>query len=78
MASLGFQTVYRRLNDLPDTAAERAFLPDDELEESSPLLTYETKRPAGDFDVIAFSVAYELELLGMFTCLAFFTFFTCF
>ena len=30
MASLGFQTVYRRINSLDDTVAERAILPDDE------------------------------------------------
>jgi len=29
MSSLGFQTVYRTLNGLPDVSAERAFLPDD-------------------------------------------------
>ena len=29
MSSLGFQTVYRLLNALPDVSAERAFLPDD-------------------------------------------------
>ena len=29
MSSLGFQTVYRMLNALPDVSAERAFLPDD-------------------------------------------------
>src|SRR4029079_19681142 len=29
MSSLGFQTVYRLLNGMPDVAAERPFLPDD-------------------------------------------------
>ncbi|MEE8408096.1 MAG: radical SAM protein [Myxococcota bacterium] len=72
MASLGFQTVYRILNHLPDTAAERAFLPDDGdgfENVSGPLLTYETCRPVSDFGVVAFSVAYELELSGLLTCL---------
>ncbi len=69
MASLGFQTVYRRLNDLPDVVAERAFLPDDDSETSGVLLSYESQRSVGNFPVIAFSVAYELELPGMFSCL---------
>ncbi len=68
MASLGLQTVYRALNEAPDTAAERAFLPDPG--ESPPLCTYESQRPAADFPLVAFSVAYELELSGLFTCLA--------
>ena len=29
MSSLGFQTIYRELNEMPGVAAERAFLPDD-------------------------------------------------
>ena len=69
MASLGFQTVYRRLNDLPDVAAERAFLPDDDSDTSGTLLSYESQRSVGNFPVIAFSVAYELELPGVFSCL---------
>ena len=69
MASLGYQTIYRRLNDLPEVAAERAFLPDPGADTRGPLLTYEGLRPAGDFPVVAFSVAYELELPGFFSCL---------
>jgi radical SAM superfamily enzyme YgiQ (UPF0313 family) len=67
MSSLGFQQVYRLLNGLPDTVAERAFLK--EGREAGPLLTYESLRPAANFPVIGFSVAYELELSGMFACL---------
>ena len=69
MASLGFQTVYRRLNALPDTVAERAFLPEADDGASAVLLTYESCRPVGDFGLIAFSVAYELEITGVMTCL---------
>ncbi len=68
MSSLGFQVVYRMLNNLPDTVAERAFLPADD-EPQDMLLTYESERPVGNFGVLAFSVAYELELAGMLTCL---------
>lgn len=71
MSSLGFQTIYRRLNSMEDTYAERAFLPDadDSSGDSSPLLTYEEQRPASDFPLLAFSVAYELELVGLIKCL---------
>jgi radical SAM superfamily enzyme YgiQ (UPF0313 family) len=72
MSSLGFQTVYRQLNQLPGCAAERAFCPDDVAEarrRREPLATYESGRPVGDFPVVAFSVAYELELAGLVDCL---------
>ena len=68
MSSLGFQTIYRELNGHPGVAAERAFLPDDveaHRRGRLPLLTYERQRPVQGFPVLAFSVAYELELAGV-------------
>ncbi len=70
MSSLGYQTIYREILAHPDATAERTFLPDDVAayqKERLPLITYETLSRASEFDVIAFSVAYELELLGMFS-----------
>lgn len=68
MSSLGFQTLYRILNDQPGVCAERAFLPDD-VERwralRQPLVTYETQTPVGEMPVIALSVAYELEIGGV-------------
>src|SRR5436190_6174175 len=72
MSSLGFQTVYRLLNGMPDFSAERAFLPDDARaarEGRESLRTYESGRPVGDFSIVAFSLAYELELAGLVDCL---------
>jgi len=72
MSSLGYQTVYRLLNALPGVSAERAFLPDDARaarQTREPLCTYESARPVGDFPVVAFSLAYELELAGLVDCL---------
>lgn len=72
MSSLGFQVIYGLLNARPDTVCERAFLPDDveaHRRSGAPLLTYETRRPLGDCDVIALSLAYELELAGVIECL---------
>jgi radical SAM superfamily enzyme YgiQ (UPF0313 family) len=72
MSSLGFQTIYRTLNALPGITAERAFLPDDlpAATASRELLsTYESNRPVADFPIVAFSLAYELELPGVASCL---------
>ena len=73
MSSLGFQTIYREIHAHPGVAAERAFLPDDVdafRESRTPLFTLESARPVADFPVLAFSVAYELELPGLFEVLA--------
>jgi radical SAM superfamily enzyme YgiQ (UPF0313 family) len=68
MSSLGYQTIYREIHLHPDTAAERAFLPDSPEEYRKnrlPVLTYENETPLSDFPVVAFSIAYELELTGI-------------
>lgn len=64
MSSLGFQTIYRQINETPGRAAERAFLPDSD-DERFALVTYESLRPVSEHRVIAISVAYELELAGV-------------
>ena len=73
MSSLGFQLLYREINGRPDAVAERAFLPDD-IEgwrrSRLPLLTLETQQPVSHAQVIAFSLAYELEIGGLIECLA--------
>jgi radical SAM superfamily enzyme YgiQ (UPF0313 family) len=68
MSSLGFQRIYRAVMEMPGFACERAFL-DDEAEtdigaQTRPF-TYESQRELGEFPVIAFSVAYEIELQGL-------------
>lgn len=68
MSSLGYQTIYKRINGHPGRAAHRAFLPDDvEAFRAArmPLFTYEGMRPVSDYRVIALSVAYELEIAGV-------------
>ena len=64
MSSLGFQRIYRAIMEAPGMACERAFLGDDDDADERPL-TYESMRPLEAFPVIAFSVAYELELAGL-------------
>jgi radical SAM superfamily enzyme YgiQ (UPF0313 family) len=70
MSSLGFQQIYRLLQELPGVACERFFLPDgaDRAEARAELeapVSYEGLRPLGEFPLIAASVAYELELAGL-------------
>jgi radical SAM superfamily enzyme YgiQ (UPF0313 family) len=68
MSSLGFQTIYREINQHPGASAERAFLPDQPAEYRArrlPVFTYESEAPLSDFPVVAFSIAYELELSGL-------------
>lgn len=68
MSSLGFQSVYRALQELDGVACERAFLDDDadrKLDRQGRALTYESLRGIDERPAIAFSVAYEIELAGM-------------
>lgn len=72
MSSLGFQTIYRVLNDRADVVCERAFLPEDPdgwRQARVPLLTFESKRPVDEADIIAFSIAYETEVIGLLDCM---------
>lgn len=72
MSSLGYQTIYREIHLHPDATAERVFLPDDVeayRRTRTPLFSLETQAPVSSFPVLAFSVAYELELSGLFTML---------
>jgi radical SAM superfamily enzyme YgiQ (UPF0313 family) len=64
MSSLGYQQIYRSLHALPGVAADRAMLPD-ATPVVGPILTLEQERPLGDYPIIAFSVAYELEIAGV-------------
>ncbi|HKY35121.1 MAG TPA: radical SAM protein [Polyangiaceae bacterium] len=67
MSSLGYQRIYRLLQELPGVCCERAFLPDGA--ERGPIserpLTYESLRGLTEFPIVALSVAYELELAGL-------------
>lgn len=64
MSNLGFQYLYAALNSQERILCERAFLPDrDELSRYEGggvrLFTIESLRPVRDFDVAAFSIAFE-------------------
>jgi len=75
MSNLGYQLVYRLLNERDDTVCERVFLPDpahaEEFERGrTPLFTWESQRPVAEFDVIGFSVSFEMDYLNVLRMLA--------
>ncbi len=70
MSNLGFQLVYRLLNQRDDTVCERVFLPEpadqeEHVRSHTPLFAYESERPIQEFDVIGFSVSFELDYLNV-------------
>ncbi len=64
MSSLGFQTVYRAINDLKSVACERFFLPD-RANEDGRLTSHETGKRLDQFDIIAFSISFENDYLNL-------------
>ena len=69
MSNLGFQTIYRHLNALPDVVCERVFLPDPEdLPEYQRTgrgpFSLESKRPLSEFDLVGFSITYEGDYIN--------------
>ncbi len=70
MSHLGFQILYYLLNEDPEVACERVFVPWSDMEEllrekRFPLCSLETSRPLREFDVLGFSLQYELNYPGV-------------
>ncbi|MCX5915806.1 MAG: TIGR03960 family B12-binding radical SAM protein [Deltaproteobacteria bacterium] len=70
MSHLGFQILYHLLNENPAVACERAFAPWPDMEKllrekSLPLCSLESSRPLREFDVLGFSLQYELNYTGV-------------
>jgi len=75
MSSLGFQTIYHLFNSHPNVVCERGFAPDREepgerapgadLKSSPQIVSYESQMPLQQFDVIAFSISYELDYVNV-------------
>ena len=59
MSNLGFQSVYRLLNEYDHVVCERAFLPETSQPQTTPLKTLESGKLLSDTDVIAFSLSFE-------------------
>ena len=74
MSHLGYRILYRILNDDPRTLAERAYLPWTDMqrklhEHGKVLVSLESSRPLCDFDVVGFSLQYELTYTNVLTML---------
>jgi radical SAM superfamily enzyme YgiQ (UPF0313 family) len=70
MSNLGFQTIYRHLNALPDVVCERVFLPDAadvaELQRTRGVpFSLESQRPLTDFHMVGFSITYEGDYINV-------------
>jgi radical SAM family uncharacterized protein/radical SAM-linked protein len=65
MSNLGFRLLYALLNDRPEIACERVFLPWPDMEgmlreQGLPLFTLESRTPVADFDVLGVTLQFEL------------------
>ncbi len=70
----GIQILYQVLNGHPDIAAERVFAPAEDVEarlrlSKIPLTSLETHTPLKKFDIIGFSLLYELDYTNILTIL---------
>lgn len=66
MSNLGLAILYEVLNSEEDVLAERVYAPWPDMEEAMreagiPLFSLETRHPLGEFDVVGFSLQYELN-----------------
>ena len=74
MSHLGFKILYKILNDDPRTLAERCYVPWVDMQKELmarkvPLVSLESARPLSDFDVVGFSLQFELTYTNILTML---------
>ena len=74
MSHLGFKILYKILNDDPRTLADSAYAPWNDMERELrarklPLVSLEAARPLKDFDVVGFSLQFELTYTNVLTML---------
>ena len=70
MSHLGMQILYKIVNDRPDALLERVFAPWVDMEEKMreaglPLFSLESRKPLGDFDIIGFTLQYEMSFTNI-------------
>ena len=70
MSNLGFQKIYSTLNQLDYVVCERAFLPSREdisrlNKTKSLLMSLESQKKLNKFDVVAFSITFEMDYLNV-------------
>jgi radical SAM family uncharacterized protein/radical SAM-linked protein len=74
MSHLGFRILYQLLNDDDELLAERCYTPWIDMQEQIrahglPLVSLESTRPLHEFDVVGFSLQYELTYTNVLTML---------
>jgi radical SAM family uncharacterized protein/radical SAM-linked protein len=74
-SGLAIPLLYELLNSDPEVLAERVFAPAPDIEAELrrtrlPLWSLESKRPLKDFDILGFSLSYELNYTNIFTILS--------
>lgn len=74
MSFVGYQILYGLLRDLGGVSVERVYCPWPDMEEAlrgrqEPLTSLEGGRPLSEFDVVAFTLQYELSATGILTVL---------
>lgn len=74
MSSVGLRILYFILNKIEGFSLERAFLPMEDMEDlmrenNVPLFSLESKKELKDFDIIGFSLSYELSYTNMLNAL---------
>src|SRR5256885_13626541 len=65
MSTVGFRLLYHALNERPDVACERVFMPWPDMEaalkaERQPLFSIESRAPLAAFDIVGFTLQFEL------------------
>ena len=73
MSSLGYQVIYRMINERPEMACERIILPDDgdqPTKGAHPIISMEGRRQLLAFQALAFSVTFDLDITGFFAILS--------
>lgn len=70
MSNLGFQTLYKIFHEMQGVNCERFFLPDDTqvleyAQSGATLLSIDSDTPATEFDLLAFSISYQNDVLNV-------------
>lgn len=74
ISHLGSQLLYHRLNDMPAVACDRTYCPQTDAEtvmreRGVPLFGWESRCPLGQFDIVGFSLPYEICVTNVLTML---------
>lgn len=65
MSSLALQILYRLFNERPDVVCERVFWDETSFAAGQPLVSLESGKPIGQFDVWAFTVSFEMDYFNV-------------